>query len=342
MNNGKFFSLLFFCLVSALLISSVFLYFYVLSLDGNVLRAEPYVEKIVFNDSTLSELALAYTSRCSSEDISCKVNEVYRAVVTEEEYISDIGGQEVIKSPFETLAQDGGDCEDLAILASSLLENLNITTYLVLTPNHAYALACGVDLEKTKEYGQESLKEIYAQKIENETNLGVSIENGEIFVASTNKELYRLKSGELVYFSGGKKDGLMNLNYTLSSKDDFRFYVVLSKDELDNFVSRDKFNYVPACSLDNGFCENIPTSSYLFIYNPTDHKIEVNSEITYKYHYDSSKLFINNALSFYQIKNETCVVLETTAGPYGFVGLASEDLEGEKLAFDPHTNEYFI
>jgi hypothetical protein len=64
-------------------------------------------------------------------------------------------------------------------------------------------------------------------------------------------------------------------------------------------------------------------------------------KINFIYHYDSTNIFIDNSLSFYQIKNETCVVLETTAGKYGFVGLASEDLQGDKLAFDPHTSEYF-
>jgi hypothetical protein len=146
MNNGKFVSLMFFALALGLFVFSVSLYWYVGHLDTNVVRAEPYVEKIVFNDSSLRDLALEYTKECEEKDVSCQVNEIYRTVVEGKEYISDIEGQEVIKSPFETLSQKGGDCEDLAILVASLLENLDVNTYLVLTENHAYALACGIDL----------------------------------------------------------------------------------------------------------------------------------------------------------------------------------------------------
>jgi hypothetical protein len=341
MNNGKFFSLLFFSLAFALFLGSVFIYFYVSNLDRNLLRAEPYLDEIVFEDSSLKMLALNYTTRCSSQDVSCKVNSIYRGVVTSKEYFSDIEGQEVIKSPFETLEQNGGDCEDLAILVASLLENLNVTTYLVLTENHAYALACGVDLEKTKEYGQESLKEIYAEKIENETNLEVSLVDGEIFVASVREDELNLKSGELIYFSSGKREGYMNLDYFFDSKDSFNFYVVLSKEEVENFISGKRFNYLPSCSIESGKCGNVPTSSFLFFYNPSNKRISIDSKIKFSYHYDSSKLFVNNSLSFYNIHNETCVVLETTAGKYGFVGLVSDELVGEKLAYNPKTREYF-
>ena len=44
----------------------------------------------------------------------------------------------------------GGDCEDLTILLNSYLENLGIETYLVLTDNHAYTLACDIDPKKLK------------------------------------------------------------------------------------------------------------------------------------------------------------------------------------------------
>ncbi|MBC8435118.1 hypothetical protein H8D91_01305 [archaeon] len=340
MNNGKFFSLLFITLVTALFISSIAMYFYVISLDKNILRAEPYVNEIVFNNSDLRELALNYTFECEESDISCKVNNIYRNVVDREDYISDIEGQEVIKSPFETLSQGGGDCEDLAILASSLLENLGIHTYLVLTQNHAYALACGVDMQKTKEYGQESLKEIYAAQIENETHLDVSIIDGQIFVTSTTEELINLNSGEVFFISGGRNTGYMNLVYDLSSQNNFDFFIVLSKSEFDKFL-KGSFNFVKDCDLAKGYCNNLPISSGIIIANKNSFPIEIDSKIDFQYHYDSSRFFINQSRSFYQIKNATCVVLETTAGPYGFVGLASDDLVGEKLAFDPHTNEYF-
>lgn len=343
MTNGKFFSLLSITLVATILIFSLLCYLYVCSLDKNVLRAEPYLEKISYSDPLLRDLAIRYTAQCSVGDKDCIVNSIYRNVVEGNKYLSDPNETELIRSPENTLLNGGGDCEDLAILASSLLNTLNVSNYLVLTSNHAYALACGVNATKIRDDGQASLKEIYANKIENETNLEVYIKDGQIFVSSGNEEkILTLDSGEYVMLSKGKKEGLMNLNYSVSSRGEpLKFYVVLSQNEIEKFFKEKTFEYLPDCSLESGFCEGIPSSSIVFIYNPNSYKIKVDLSINFIYPYDSSRLFVNNTLSFYEIKNETCVVLETTAGEYGFVGLASEDLVGEKLAFDSRTKEYF-
>ena len=89
MTNGKFFSLLFISLASFLLIFSIFLFLYCNSLDKNVLRAEPYLEKISFNNPIMRELGLRYSSNCLADDKSCIVNSVYRNVVEKNKYISD-------------------------------------------------------------------------------------------------------------------------------------------------------------------------------------------------------------------------------------------------------------
>lgn len=341
MENGKFVNFLLIWVVFLILLGSTFCYFYSCSLDGNVLRAEPYLEKIVVNDSSLKNLAEQYVSGCSSNDRSCEVNQVYRNVVEKNSYLSDPNETELIRSPYNTLANKGGDCEDLAILASSLLENLGVKTYLVLTANHAYALACGVDIDKITKYGQESLKEVYAKKIENETNLEVSVKDGQIFISNSFNETINLDSGYLSFRSLGGDFDVLDISYNLHSSKDFQFFVVPSVNEFKKFGERKNFEYYKTCDLDAGICKNVPSSAGVLLFNPNSFDIKINGQINFTYPYDSSDLFLNQSLAFYQIKNETCVVLETTAGEFGFVGLASKELTGDKFAFDTRTKEYF-
>lgn len=341
MENGKFVNFLLIWVVFLILLGSTFCYFYSCSLDGNVLRAEPYLEKIVLNDSSLKNLAESYVVGCSVNDKSCEVNKIYRNVVERNKYLSDPKETELIRSPSNTLANKGGDCEDLAILASSLLENIGVKTYLVLTPNHAYALACGVDINKITNYGQESLKEVYAQKMENETNLEVYVKDGQIFVSNSFNETMDLDSGYVLFRSLGGDFSALDISYKLSSSKEFQFFVVPSVEEFRKFGDRKNFEYYKNCDLKAGVCRNVPGSAGVLLFNPNSYNIKINGQIKFIYPYDSSDLFVNQSLSFYQIKNETCVVLETTAGEFGFVGLASKELTGDKFAFDTRTKEYF-
>ncbi len=45
-------------------------------------------------------------------------------------------------------------------------------------------------------------------------------------------------------------------------------------------------------------------------------------------------------ISYYEIDGKKCVVLDATAGKYGYPGYDANP-EGEKIAIDPLTKEYF-
>jgi len=111
--------------------------------------AKPYIEKIVPDDGQLRELASGIVQGYPDEE--GKVNAVYRYIVENLTYIADPEDGESIQTPFETLDTKGGDCEDLAILACSLLGNIGIRTYLVLTESHTYALVSGIDPDNLTE-----------------------------------------------------------------------------------------------------------------------------------------------------------------------------------------------
>ena len=123
--------------------------------------AKPYIEKIVPDDTQLRELADAIVQDCPDKE--GKVNAVYRYIVEDFTYIPDPENGESINSPFETLDAKGGDCEDLTILACSLLENIGIRTYLVLTESHAYGLVSGIDPDSLWTYINGSLQEQFVE-----------------------------------------------------------------------------------------------------------------------------------------------------------------------------------
>jgi len=81
--------------------------------DPVVIRAEPYMNEIIFEDMTLRAQASSVVSECPSGDRECQINELYRFVIDDFSYYSDPRKEEFIQTPYETLDIHGGDCEDL-------------------------------------------------------------------------------------------------------------------------------------------------------------------------------------------------------------------------------------
>jgi len=111
-----------------------------------------YLNALDLSNSKLRSEATKYIRDCPSGDIECQLIYVYEGFLLNYSYIADPRNEEHIQSPFETINYGGGDCEDLTILLISLLENIGIETYMVLEPEHVYALACGVDAEVMYNY----------------------------------------------------------------------------------------------------------------------------------------------------------------------------------------------
>jgi hypothetical protein len=147
--------------------------------------AKPYIEKIVVEDPELRKLAEGVVE--SYPDREGQVDAIYRYIVEEFTYIADPEGAESIQSPFETLQFEGGDCEDLAILACSLLENIGIRTFLVLTENHAYALVSGINSDNLWRYINKSLQQQFVEDYD---------------MVSSIDEVFQLEAGYVYYYGG--------------------------------------------------------------------------------------------------------------------------------------------
>ena len=124
--------------------------------DTIIQEAKPYLNKIEFNNTFLKTFANSIIANCSSVDKECKINEIYRYIIENFDYIDDPIGNANVKTPHETIDSEKGDREDLAILFISLLENIDIKTYIVLSEDHLYALVYDVDIDNLWIYLEKS------------------------------------------------------------------------------------------------------------------------------------------------------------------------------------------
>lgn len=301
--------------------------------------AKPYIEKIVVDDAELREIAQAVVR--GYPDKEGKVNAIYRYIVENFTYIVDPAGVELIQSPFETLSLRGGDCEDLAILACSLLENIGIRTYLVLTENHAYALVSGINSDNLLKYINKSLQEQFAR------------DRG---MASAINETLQLRAGHVYYYGGDGsafpveaarlgdsvvKIAGVRIDYAISSSEPVNIYILPSRDDFDKLVQRRRFQHYPDCQKRavyqaEGTCE-IPRYGGIAVQNPTSRNAMVDLRVTFSYEVYLEGLKI----TYYTLNGEQAIVLELTAGKYGYPGYSPMREAERRFAIDPLTKEYF-
>jgi len=301
--------------------------------------AKPYIEKIFPDDVQLMELAESIVQDCPDKE--GKVNAVYRYIVEDFTYIADPEDGELIQSPFETLDAKGGDCEDLTILACSLLENIEIRTYLVLTENHAYGLVSGIDPENLWSYINGSLQEQFVEDRD--------------MVSAMDEEL-ELRAGYVYYYGGDGQaypivaatfaDSVvkienLEIGYSISSSEPVNIYILPSRDEFDNLVDRRTFEHYPDCQQQaiyqaEGECE-IPRYGGIAIQNPTLRNAVVNAGVKFSY----NVCFEGLKVTYYTLEGEQAIVLELTAGKYGYPGYSPLVESDRKFAIDPISREYF-
>jgi len=306
---------------------------------SEVRKAKPYIEKIIVDDAELRQLASALVQ--DYDENEGKVNAIYRYVVENFTYIADPEDTDLVRSPFETVDLKGGDCEDLAILACSLLENIGIRTYLVLTENHAYALVSGINPDNLRDHINKSLQE---QFIEDHN------------MVSTIDEEFQLKRGYVCYYGGDGRvfpieaatfdDSVVNIesleiDYSVSTSEPVNIYILPSEDEFDNLVQRRSFEHYPDCQKQEVYqvqatCE-IPRYGGIAIQNPTSRNAMVDLRVTFSY----KVYFEGLKVTYYTLKDEQAIVLELTAGKYGYPGYSPIAEAEEKFAIDPITKEYF-
>ena len=288
--------------------------------DPVVQRAEPYISKIVFEDINLRAQAASIASSCPSGDKECQVNKLYRCVVENYDYYSDPRSSEFIQSPSETMKVKGGDCEDLTILLSSLLENLGVKTYIVLTETHAYCLACDVNIDHLQE-------EIISTLNKEETWYDETISVGPYAA--------RYYGGD-----GEQSEYSFEIKYSMDSSDPVDIVVVPSSESLALWSQGESYTHYPAYSKEgvyrtSGSCL-MDRRGGIMIINDNEHRVAVDIKLDVVYLVLDVDTF---STSYYSINDAKCVILEPTLGEYGYPGYDT-NIVGEKVAIDPISKEY--
>lgn len=307
--------------------------------DKELRRAEPYLKEIVFDDPTLQTYALSVCNDYGSSDKESIITALYRHIVEDFSYISDPENEELIRSPKQTIQLKGGDCEDLSILLMSLLENMGIKTYLVLTEEHAYALAYDVNISNLWQYVEQEL----VQQVEQDSGETIWQHYHQTFTLQKHRNWYYGGNGELLAES--ESFDYLEIIYNVSSKQPIDMYIVPTKDDFDDFTKDNDFTnfphhqYIKETQM-NGNCSNMKNYGGIILSNPRWLDAQVTVNLTFYSHPSFYKLFENKTIRTYFVKEKHCVVLEPTAGEYGYPGYDA-NVTGTKTAIDPVTKDYF-
>ncbi|UCD14510.1 MAG: transglutaminase domain-containing protein [Thermoplasmatales archaeon] len=303
--------------------------------DPVVQKAEPYIEKIVTNDSELRAYANSIISDCDSGQ-ECQVNAIYRHIVENYNYVSDPVDFESVQTPQETIQMKGGDCEDLSILLSSLLENLGIKTYLVLTEDHVYSLVYNVDPKKIWNYVEPSL----ISQVEKDWGESIRQNYEENFVLNS---FYMRYYGGEQESSFGEYIDYMNIEYWIDSNQPLHFFVVPSQNDFINLSQGKNFtHYLEKKYLISIIDEIEYLDKYGGIVLANEGLKDANVSVNLEFYFRPSfyELFGEDNITYYYIDGVSCIVLNPTLGDYGFPGY-DEGIGGEKTAIDPITKEYY-
>ena len=264
-----------------------------------------YVEPIEFKNQQIREETVKIVDVCPSGDLECRILVLFNNFTMTYKHFDDSRSEEVIQTPKETMRMKGGDCEDLTILLQSMLENIGIKTYTVLTEDHAYALACGIDPQTMAE---NSLQTFYT-----ETEVYPNTEIIEI----TPKSSYAITWKD--YFN---YDDMINAYIYFESNVPLQVRFFESEGKLDYYLDKGEATYYIDCitSGQNVFegC-TIPGKGYILLENHDFRKakVELTTGIT-------EDIWGNDPYSmqfkFFDIGGESCVALDPSTGEAGYVG----------------------
>jgi hypothetical protein len=246
----------------------------------------------------------------------------------------------------------GGDCEDLTIFLCSILENLGIRTYFVITDDHTYCLASSIDSEKLWNYTSASLIEIAGKELASKEKMDSYVdEDGKLYLIDEKHEKFVLKDGYVWYYGG---EGALftppieyvNIEYSITSNEPVSLYVVPSKADYNSIREGKPYSSFPSNDMTDvlvtsGICEKMKTSGGIVIKNDARKDAIVDVSIKLYYCYSTKDILKNKSMTTFNLDNQTCVVLDATAGKFGYVGYGGNETSGDVVAIDPITKKYY-
>jgi hypothetical protein len=305
------------------------------SSDAFLQLAEPYIEKLVLDNSTLHTYADTILNGLDSSSRECQVNALYRDVLKNYTCTPALLDNGTLQTPQETIQKKEGTCEDLSILLCSLLSNSGIPSSLVFTDSHVYAMASDVNTDSLWECAEHSL----IRQVE-ETF-------GEPMYQSLVQTLTLAPAG--VLYAGGDAnktfDGLidyMTIVYSIQSNQPLHLFVVPTQTEF--FALRDNGTANVTYEESNltsktGTIPQMLTFGGIVLLNNNTQTATVNVDFLFTFQPSFYGTYNENTLTAYEVWGKESVLLDPSLGEYGFPGYDTE-IAGVKKVINPLTKQY--
>jgi transglutaminase-like putative cysteine protease len=281
---------------------------------------DPYMSAIALQDTYMRSLAVSAAGDCRSKE--CRAAYIYDFVTRNNTYLSDPRSREHIQLPEETLDLGAGDCEDLTILLVSLFESSGIETKVVFTPGHVYALACGLDEDKLRNYTTEVLTRVSVLDEFTEYS-PISSYGGEYYGAYTNYS-------EVYY------------NLTIKSNKPVEVIAFASEEDMGLWWKDEEYFLYEACTYREveeleTICA-LPGETVIEIYNPNENTAQVRRTIQI-YGVVEPEYYTSATLANQSTFDEDCFIMDPTAGAGSYIGY-DNNITTEKQIVDPITRVY--
>lgn len=299
------------------------------SSDAFLNTAEPYLEKLDLDDSGLRSYAITILTGCDASDTECCVNALYRDVLMNYTCLAAPMDNTTLQTPQQTIQRKQGTCEDLSLLLCSLLSNIGLTSSLVFTNTHVYAMVSDVNADDLWNVTEQSLR-LLAEKIFGEPLSQLyqgtyTIPPTKSFTALGNKTF----AGVIEY---------MTIDYTIESDLPLDLFVVPT-DDLDPFIPISEWTQMNVTTA-TGTIYHLETYGGIILFNPNGiQTANLNYNLLFTFQPSFYKTYNKNKLTVYNLWGTNAVLLDPTVGDYGFPGYDA-GIVGIKTAIDPLTKEY--
>lgn len=298
--------------------------------DEFLKTAQPFLNKLDLDDSELRTYANTILTGCDASNIECFVNALYRDILLNYTCLVAPMNNATLQTPQQTIQRKQGTCEDLSLLLCSLLSNIGMTSYLVFTTTHVYAMVSDVNANDLWYVAEQSL----IHQVENRFGEAIFQEYHVTQPVDTGESMYAVGDRNKTF------DGLidyMSIDYSFHSDQPLILFVMPSGD----FANVSPIPEWTQTNVTNatGTIPQLFTFGGIILYNGGIHTATVTLDITFSFQASFYKTYNEDKLIVYRVWGKNAVLLDPTLGDYGFPGY-DDAVTGVKKAIDPLTRAY--
>lgn len=304
--------------------------------DSFLSKAEPFLLKLDLDDSELRSYATSLLTGCDASSTECFVNAIYREVVMNYTLLTTPMNSSNLRSPQETIQKKEGTGEDLSILLCSLLSNIGLTSYLVFSNTHVYAMVSDINATDLWHVAEQSLigqtEKVFGEPLMQSYYQTYSVPSTGVLYAG----------GEEGKTFAGVIDS-MTIDYNIQSDQSLTLFVVPTWEEYFAFQNGDFANFTPSDQWNftstSGTIADMTTFGGIMVYNPGLLTATVTVDLIFSFNASFYNTYNKNALTLYHLWGKNAVLLDPTLGVFGLAGYDAA-ATGTKQAIDPLTRLY--